>query len=57
VPVEQKEPLKEELAHFMECVAVRKTPRTDGHEGVRVLRVLESAEKGLEDDDNEQNRV
>lgn len=45
VPIENKEPLKEELLHFIDCVKNRKRPRTDGAEGVRVLKVLESAEK------------
>ena len=47
VNFEKKEPLKEELLHFIDCVKNRKTPRTDGEEGLRVLRVLESAEKSL----------
>jgi UDP-2-acetamido-3-amino-2,3-dideoxy-glucuronate N-acetyltransferase len=34
------EPLQQECAHFLECIAGRKTPRTDGDEGLRVLRVL-----------------
>ncbi|MBI4685883.1 MAG: Gfo/Idh/MocA family oxidoreductase [Nitrospirae bacterium] len=41
------EPLKEELSHFIECVMDRKRPRTDGAEGLRVLKILEAAEKGL----------
>jgi len=47
VPVEPKEPLKEELRHFTECVEERKRPRTDGAEGLRVLKILESADHGL----------
>ncbi len=41
IPFEKGEPLKLELAHFIECVNKRKTPKTDGQEGLRVLRVLE----------------
>ncbi|MCX7720173.1 MAG: Gfo/Idh/MocA family oxidoreductase [Dictyoglomus thermophilum] len=41
IPVEKKEPLKEELLHFIECVKERKSPRTDVYEGLRVLKVLE----------------
>jgi UDP-2-acetamido-3-amino-2,3-dideoxy-glucuronate N-acetyltransferase len=41
------EPLAAELSHFADCVASRKTPRTDGNEGLRVLRVLEAAEHAL----------
>ena len=47
--VEKREPLREELKHFMECVANRKNPKTDGYEGLRVLRVLEQAEKSLKE--------
>jgi UDP-2-acetamido-3-amino-2,3-dideoxy-glucuronate N-acetyltransferase len=47
VPVEKGEPLKEELAHFLECIHQRERPKTDGHEGVRVLRVLDAAESAL----------
>lgn len=47
VNVDKTEPLKEELKHFIECVANRAKPKTDGAEGVRVLRVLELAEKSL----------
>jgi UDP-2-acetamido-3-amino-2,3-dideoxy-glucuronate N-acetyltransferase len=47
LPVENGEPLKEELKHFIECVVQRKQPRTDGEEGLRVLTVLEAAEHSL----------
>ncbi len=47
VPVDSKEPLKEELRHFIECVEKRKNPKTDGREGVQVLKVLERAEQSL----------
>ncbi len=47
VEVGKKEPLKEELKHFIDCVINRITPKTDGEEGLRVLRVLELAEKSL----------
>jgi UDP-2-acetamido-3-amino-2,3-dideoxy-glucuronate N-acetyltransferase len=41
------EPLQQECEHFIECVVTRKTPRTDGHSGVQVLRVLSAGEKSL----------
>ncbi len=47
IPVEMKEPLKEEMRHFIECVRERKKPLTDGEEGVRVLKILEGAERSL----------
>jgi UDP-2-acetamido-3-amino-2,3-dideoxy-glucuronate N-acetyltransferase len=47
VEVEMKEPLKIECEHFLECVKERKRPRTDGREGLEVLRVLEMAEESI----------
>jgi UDP-2-acetamido-3-amino-2,3-dideoxy-glucuronate N-acetyltransferase len=47
VNTEHTEPLKQELLHFIECIEERKTPKTDGREGLRVLRVLERAQKSL----------
>ncbi|CAM5455404.1 putative dehydrogenase [Aquamicrobium terrae] len=40
VPVEHGMPLTRELEHFIYCVETRQTPRTDGEEAVRVLRIL-----------------
>ena len=48
VEVEQKEPLKEEMKHFIQCVLERKTPYTDGEEGLRVLKILNKCQKSLE---------
>jgi predicted dehydrogenase len=36
-------PLTRELAHFLECLATRKTPITDGQNGLAVIKVLEEA--------------
>lgn len=47
IPFENSEPLKQELRHFIECVDRRKKPKTDGDEGLKVLKVLEDAEKAL----------
>ncbi len=41
------EPLDVECAHFLECVERRTRPRTDGMEGLRVLRVLEASQRSL----------
>lgn len=43
VPFETTQPLREELVHFIDCINTRNTPRTDGCEGLRVLKVLERA--------------
>ncbi len=48
IKVEQDEPLKAECAHFLECIEKRTTPRTDGEEGLRVLRVLNRCQESLE---------
>jgi len=48
IDVEEKEPLKEELRHFLECISTRKRPLTDGKEGLQVLRVLERAQSFLD---------
>jgi UDP-2-acetamido-3-amino-2,3-dideoxy-glucuronate N-acetyltransferase len=47
VPIGNGEPLKQELSHFLECIQQRKKPRTDGAEGLKVLKVLDEAEKSL----------
>lgn len=47
IPVSADEPLKLELQHFVDCVTSRKTPKTDGVEGIRVLKILEMAETSL----------
>lgn len=47
VKLDMSEPLKDECLHFADCIATRKTPRTDGAEGTRVLDVLEKAGKSL----------
>lgn len=44
----QDEPLKLECAHFLDCIATRATPRTDGKEGLRVLKVLARAQAAIE---------
>lgn len=41
------EPLKLECQHFLDCMASGARPRTDGSEGLRVLKVLEAAEASM----------
>ena len=48
VPLEKKEPLREACSHFLECVADRKQPRTDGKEALAVLKVLNQAQEELD---------
>jgi UDP-2-acetamido-3-amino-2,3-dideoxy-glucuronate N-acetyltransferase len=42
------EPLALECRHFLECITTRQPPRTDGANGVAVLRVLEACQRSLE---------
>ncbi len=48
--VEGAEPLKLECRHFLDCVESRKKPLSDGENGLSVLRVLEAAQKSLDND-------
>ena len=48
VDVLEDEPLKLECNHFLDCVASGDTPRTDGREGLRVLKVLQAAQDALD---------
>jgi UDP-2-acetamido-3-amino-2,3-dideoxy-glucuronate N-acetyltransferase len=45
VPVDQGEPLRMELNHFVDCVKNRSKPLTDGNEGIRVLKELDAAQR------------
>lgn len=47
IAVTEAEPLRAECLHFLDSIAKRQSPRTDGHEGLRVLRVLDAAETAL----------
>lgn len=49
VPAE-KEPLRNECLHFIGYCDERITPKTDGHEGLRVLKVLQAAQASLNED-------
>lgn len=48
VELEKLEPLKEECRHFLDCIAKRQTPQSDGAEGLRVLKVLDVCQKALD---------
>jgi acetyltransferase-like isoleucine patch superfamily enzyme len=43
----ETEPLETECRHFLECVRTGAPPRTDGAEGLRVLEVLEAAQRAM----------
>jgi UDP-2-acetamido-3-amino-2,3-dideoxy-glucuronate N-acetyltransferase len=48
IEIEMSEPLKEECTHFIECIRQRSKPKTDGKEGLRVLKVLNACQLSLE---------
>jgi predicted dehydrogenase len=42
------EPLRIECEHFIDCIRHGATPRSDGHSGLRVVRVLERLQQSLQ---------
>lgn len=50
VEVADAEPLRAECQHFVDCVAGRKRPRTDGLAGLQAVRVLEACQRSLATD-------
>jgi predicted dehydrogenase len=45
--VEQGEPLQRMVAHFAECIRQSKPPLSDGEAGLRVVRILEAAQRSI----------
>jgi len=45
--IDMSEPLAEECRHFIQCIQTDNTPRSDGQNGLDVVRVLEAARKSL----------
>jgi predicted dehydrogenase len=41
------EPLRLECNHFVECIQEHKRPETDGYNGLRVVQVIEHAQRSL----------
>ena len=41
------EALHTEAKHFLDCIENKKTPTTDGHAGLRVVRLLEAATRSM----------
>lgn len=48
VSLEDREPLKAECQHFLDCVESRTSPVTNGEEGLRVLSVLDACQRALQ---------
>jgi len=47
IKLSTKEPLKEEVKHFLNCIKKRKIPNTDGKEGLKVLKILDACQNSL----------
>lgn len=45
--VPNKEPLLEECEHFIECVQTGQNPRSDGEQGLAVVRTLEAGQESI----------
>lgn len=48
VTLDGGEPLRAECEHFLDCLESRRPPRTNGHEGLRVLTVLQQCQSALQ---------
>ena len=47
IDIPPTEPLRAECEHFLDCIRSRKTPKTDGENGLRVLKILEACQDSL----------
>ncbi len=48
IEIPEAEPLRQECIHFLECIKTGCTPRTDGKEGLEVLKILNKAQRSLD---------
>lgn len=46
--IQESEPLKSECAHFLSCIAGETALLTDGAEGLRVLKILNAAQRSMD---------
>jgi predicted dehydrogenase len=46
-PLQWSEPMRVECEHFLDCIRTGATPLTSGEAGIKVLRVLETAQRSL----------
>ncbi len=47
IKISNKEPLKEEAKHFLDCIKKRKTPISDGNSALKVLKVLDLLQSSI----------
>jgi predicted dehydrogenase len=48
--ISMQEPLRVQLRHFVDCIEEQRAPVTDLASGLRVVRVLEAAQRSLAED-------
>ena len=48
VQILEAEPLREECKHFLDCISNGCSPRTDGFEGLMVLKILNAAQRSMD---------
>ena len=46
--IKPNEPLKQEVEHFLDCILNNKKTLTDGLNGLEVVKILEAAQKSLD---------
>ena len=46
-PLEWVEPLQLECTHFLDCIRTGACPRSDGEDGLKIIKVLETAQRSL----------
>ncbi len=55
--VGSRPPLDVEAEHFVDCILEDRVPRSDGHDGLRVVRVLERVDRRLHDTEVSHERL
>jgi predicted dehydrogenase len=45
--IDQSEPLQAMVRHFADCIAEGKKPLSDGEAGLRIVRILEAAQRSI----------
>jgi len=48
--IKMSEPLKNQCQHFLQCIVERREPLTSGKNGLEVVKVLEAAERSLQNE-------
>jgi predicted dehydrogenase len=51
------EPLRLECEHFLECILERRRPRTDGYDGLAVVKIIEVAQKSLRNNGSQEQII